>query len=181
LIGEIRDRETMEFALAFAETGHLCMATLHANSANQALDRIINFFPEERHAQLHMDLSLNLRAFVSQRLVSKVGGGRSAAVEILLNSPLISDLILRGETGMVKEIMAKSTEQGMQTFDQALFQLCEDGVISEEDALRNADSLTELRLRFKLKGKNAGAKSESIFALHEEPKEEKETEVQAGM
>ena len=181
LIGEIRDRETMEFALAFAETGHLCMATLHANSANQALDRIINFFPEERHAQLHMDLSLNLRSFVSQRLVPKVGGGRAAAVEILLNSPLIADLILRGETGMVKEIMAKSTEQGMQTFDQALFELCEAGIISEEDALRNADSLTELRLRFKLKGKNAGTKSTSIFALHEEPKEDKDAETPAGV
>lgn len=124
LIGEIRDRETMEFAMAFAETGHLCMATLHANSANQALDRIINFFPEERHAQLHMDLSLNLRAFVSQRLVSKKGGGRCAAIEILLNSPLVADLILKGETGMIKEAMAKSVELGMQTFDQALFDLC---------------------------------------------------------
>src|SRR5512146_702000 len=115
LIGEIRDRETMEFALNFAETGHLCMATLHANSANQALDRIVNFFPEERHAQLHMDLSLNLRAFVSQRLVPKKGGGRCAAIEILLNSPLVADLILKGETNMVKEAMAKSVELGMQT------------------------------------------------------------------
>ncbi len=153
LIGEIRDKETMEFAMAFAETGHLCMATLHANSANQALDRIINFFPEERHAQLHMDLSLNLKAFVSQRLVSKAGGGRVAAIEILLNSPLISDLILKGETNMIKEIMAKSTELGMQTFDQALFDLAESGKITQEDALRNADSINELRLRFKLKGK----------------------------
>jgi twitching motility protein PilU len=177
LIGEIRDKETMEFALAFAETGHLCMATLHANSSNQALDRIINFFPEERHAQLHMDLSLNLKAFVSQRLVSKAGGGRVAAIEILLNSPLISDLILKGETNMIKEIMAKSTELGMQTFDQALFDLAESGRITQEDALRNADSINELRLRFKLKSKNQ-EKSGLVdqLSLHEEPKEEDETE-----
>lgn len=178
LIGEIRDRETMEFALAFAETGHLCMATLHANSSNQALDRIINFFPEERHAQLHMDLSLNLRAFISQRLVPKKDGGRCAAIEILLNSPLIADLILKGETGMIKEVMAKSVELGMQTFDQALFALCEEGRITQEDALRNADSLNELRLRFKLHGKNAGVKKEEgskldALTLHEEkPAEE---------
>ncbi|NOT15564.1 MAG: PilT/PilU family type 4a pilus ATPase [Methylotenera sp.] len=172
LIGEIRDRETMEFALAFAETGHLCMATLHANSSNQALDRIINFFPEERHAQLHMDLSLNMRAFISQRLVSKTGGGRAAAIEVMLNSPLIQDLILKGETNMIKEVMAKSTELGMQTFDQALFNLCEEGRITQDDALRNADSINELRLRFKLHGKNAGVKKEvSILdnlSLHEE-------------
>jgi twitching motility protein PilU len=179
LIGEIRDRETMEFALAFAETGHLCMATLHANSANQALDRIVNFFPEERHAQLHMDLSLNLRAFVSQRLVPKKGGGRCAAIEILLNSPLVADLILKGETNMVKEAMAKSVELGMQTFDQALFQLCEEGRITEEDALRNADSLNELRLRFKLHSKNASTQDSSSridhLSLHEdEPEEEEE-------
>ena len=175
LIGEIRDRETMEFALAFAETGHLCMATLHANSSNQALDRIINFFPEERHAQLHMDLSLNMKAFISQRLVSKAGGGRCAAIEILLNSPLVSDLILKGETNMIKEAMAKSVEIGMQTFDQALFNLCEEGRISEEDALRNADSLNELRLRFKLHGKNAGKKDDSkttSLSLHEDAPEE---------
>jgi len=175
LIGEIRDRETMEFALAFAETGHLCMATLHANSSNQALDRIINFFPEERHAQLHMDLSLNMKAFISQRLVSKAGGGRCAAIEILLNSPLVSDLILKGETNMIKEVMAKSVEIGMQTFDQALFNLCEEGRISEEDALRNADSLNELRLRFKLHGKNAGKKDDSkttSLSLHEDAPEE---------
>lgn len=176
LIGEIRDKETMEFALAFAETGHLCMATLHANSSNQALDRIVNFFPEERHAQLHMDLSLNLRAFVSQRLVSKTGGGRAAAIEILLNSPLIQDLILKGETNMIKEAMAKSAELGMQTFDQALFKLAEEGRITQEDALRNADSVNELRLRFKLHGKNAGDKhaapAASVLALHEEPKAE---------
>ncbi|HSI43476.1 MAG TPA: PilT/PilU family type 4a pilus ATPase [Methylotenera sp.] len=180
LIGEIRDRETMEFALAFAETGHLCMATLHANSSNQALDRIINFFPEERHAQLHMDLSLNLKAFISQRLVSRTGGGRCAAIEILLNSPLVSDLILKGETNMVKEAMAKSVELGMQTFDQALFKLCEEGRITEEDALRNADSINELRLRFKLHGKNAGIKDGASKAdslsLHEDEPEEETTE-----
>jgi len=177
LIGEIRDRETMEFALAFAETGHLCMATLHANSANQALDRIVNFFPEERHAQLHMDLSLNLRAFVSQRLVPKKGGGRCAAIEILLNSPLVADLILKGETNAIKEAMAKSVELGMQTFDQALFSLCEEGRITEEDALRNADSINELRLRFKLHSKDS--KSRDVMSaidhlsLHEEkPAEE---------
>ena len=179
LIGEIRDRETMEFALAFAETGHLCMATLHANSSNQALDRIINFFPEERHAQLHMDLSLNLKAFVSQRLVSRTGGGRCAAIEILLNSPLVADLILKGETNMVKEAMAKSVELGMQTFDQALFKLCEEGRITEEDALRNADSINELRLRFKLHGKNAGikggeSKADSLSLHEDEPEEETE-------
>ncbi|OAM52740.1 type IV pili twitching motility protein PilT [Methylovorus sp. MM2] len=178
LIGEIRDKETMEFALAFAETGHLCMATLHANSANQALDRIINFFPEERHAQLHMDISLNLRAFVSQRLVPKKGGGRCAAIEILLNSPLVADLILKGETNMVKEAMAKSIELGMQTFDQALFQLCEEGRITEEDALRNADSINELRLRFKLHGKDAKSKDSNSsiehLSLHEDKPEEDE-------
>lgn len=179
LIGEIRDRETMEFALAFAETGHLCMATLHANSANQALDRIINFFPEERHAQLHMDLSLNLRAFVSQRLVPKKSGGRCAAIEILLNSPLVADLILKGETGMIKEAMAKSVELGMQTFDQALFDLCESGLITQEDALRNADSYNELRLKFKLHGKNSGATEDSsnkieTLSLHEDKPAEEE-------
>jgi twitching motility protein PilU len=179
LIGEIRDRETMEFALAFAETGHLCMATLHANSANQALDRIINFFPEERHAQLHMDLSLNLKSFISQRLISRTGGGRCAAIEILLNSPLVADLILKGETNMVKEAMAKSVELGMQTFDQAFFKLCEEGRITEEDALRNADSINELRLLFKLHGKNAGIKNSSkadSLSLHEEEPEEEATE-----
>src|SRR5450830_1577517 len=180
LIGEIRDRETMEFALAFAETGHLCMATLHANSANQALDRIINFFPEERHPQLHMDLSLNLKAFVAQRLVSKTGGGRCAAIEILLNSPLISDLILKGETNMIKEIMSKSTELGMQTFDQALFDLAESGKITQDDALRNADSINELRLRFKLKSRHQQDKSGLVdqLSLHEEPKEEDDQDEQ---
>ena len=156
LIGEIRDRETMEHAIAFAETGHLCMGTLHANSANQALDRIINFFPEERRAQLLMDLSLNLRALVAQRLIpKKEGSGRAAAIEIMLNSPMISDLIFKGNVHEIKEIMKKSSEQGMQTFDMALFELYESGVISYEDALRNADSMNELRLQIKLNGAEA--------------------------
>ncbi|MDD5471204.1 MAG: PilT/PilU family type 4a pilus ATPase [Sideroxydans sp.] len=151
LIGEIRDRETMEYAVAFAETGHLCMATLHANSANQALDRIINFFPEERREQLLMDLSLNVKALISQRLIPKKDGkGRSAAFEILLNSPLISDLIFKGEVHQIKEVMSKSREIGMQTFDQALFDLFEAGMISYEEALKNADSVNDLRLRIKL-------------------------------
>jgi len=151
LIGEIRDRDTMDYAIAFAETGHLAMATLHANSANQALDRIINFFPEERRSQLLMDLSLNLKAFVSQRLIPvRDGKGRVAAVEILINSPLISDLIFKGNVHEIKEIMAKSRELGMQTFDQHLFDLYEAGRISYEDALRNADSVNDLRLRIKL-------------------------------
>ena len=156
LIGEIRDRETMEYAIAFAETGHLCMSTLHANSANQALDRIINFFPEERRQQLLMDLSLNLKAFVSQRLIPKTGGkGRVAAVEIMLNSPLISELIFKGEVHEIKELMARSNELGMITFDQALFKLYEADLISYEDALRNADSVNDLRLKIKLHGKAA--------------------------
>ncbi|WP_297387629.1 PilT/PilU family type 4a pilus ATPase [Acidiferrobacter sp.] len=156
LIGEIRDRETMEYAIAFAETGHLCMATLHANSANQALDRIVNFFPEERRNQLLMDLSLNTRAIVSQRLIPRADGqGRAAAVEILLNTPLVADLIFKGEVHSLKEAMAKSREQGMQTFDQALFDLYESGAVSYEDALRNADSVNELRLAIKLRGKGA--------------------------
>jgi len=156
LIGEIRERETMEHAIAFAETGHLCLGTLHANSANQALDRIINFFPEERRQQLLMDLSLNLRALVSQRLIPlKEGKGRAAAVEVLLNSPLIADLIFKGEVHEIKEIMKKSRELGMQTFDQALFDLYEAGKISYEDALRNADSVNDLRLAIKLNSKEA--------------------------
>jgi twitching motility protein PilU len=156
LIGEIRDRDTMDHAIAFAETGHLAMATLHANSANQALDRIINFFPEERKHQLLMDLSLNIRALVSQRLIPKKDGkGRAAAVEILLNSPLISDMIFKGEVHEIKGIMAKSRELGMQTFDQHLFDLYEAGEISYEDALRNADSMNELRLMIKLNSKDA--------------------------
>jgi twitching motility protein PilU len=156
LMGEIRDRETMEHAIAFAETGHLCMATLHANSANQALDRVINFFPEERRPQLLMDLSLNLKAFVSQRLVPKQDGkGRQAVVEIMLNSPLISDLIFKGEVSEIKEIMKKSRNLGMQTFDQALFDAFENNVISLEDALRNADSMNDLRLQIKLNSQRA--------------------------
>jgi len=156
LIGEIRERETMEHAIAFAETGHLCMGTLHANSANQALDRIINFFPEERRPQLLMDLSLNLKGLISQRLIPLKGTkGRAAAIEILLNSPLISDLIFKGEVHEIKEIMKKSREMGMQTFDQALFELYENGKISYEDAMRNADSMNELRLQIKLHGKEA--------------------------
>ena len=161
LIGEIRDRETMEHAIAFAETGHLCMGTLHANSANQALDRIINFFPEERRAQLLMDLSLNLRSLVAQRLIpAKDGKGRVAAIEVLLNSPLIADLIFKGNVHEIKDIMKKSRELGMQTFDMALFELYEAGKISYEDALRNADSMNELRLKIKLEG--AEAKSQDL-------------------
>jgi twitching motility protein PilU len=151
LMGEIRTRETMEHAIQFSETGHLCMATLHANSANQALDRIINFFPEERRPQLLMDLSLNLRALISQRLVPRQDNkGRFAAVEVMLNSPLISDLIFKGDVAEIKEVMKKSTNIGMQTFDQALFQAFETNLITLEDALRNADSLNDLRLQIKL-------------------------------
>jgi len=167
LIGEIRERETMEHAIAFAETGHLCLGTLHANSANQALDRIINFFPEERRQQLLMDLSLNLRALVSQRLVPlKEGKGRCAAVEVMLNSPLISDLIFKGEVHEIKEIMKKSRELGMQTFDQALFDLYEAGKISYEDALRNADSVNDLRLAIKLQSKEAKTRDISSGIEH---------------
>jgi twitching motility protein PilU len=156
LMGEIRDRETMEHAVAFAETGHLCMATLHANSANQALDRIVNFFPEERRDQLLMDLSLNLKAMVSQRLLPREeGNGRIAAVEILLNTPLITDLIFKGEVSEIKEVMKKSREHGMQTFDQALFALYEGHYVSYEDALRNADSVNDLRLQIKLHSSRA--------------------------
>ena len=153
MIGEIRDRETMEHAVAFAETGHLCLATLHANSSNQALDRIINFFPEERRQQLLMDLSLNLKALISQRLVPLEGRkGRVAAVEVMINSPLVSDLIFKGDVAEIKEIMKKSRELGMQTFDQHLFDLYEGGQIGYEDALRNADSVNDLRLNIKLNG-----------------------------
>ena len=156
LIGEIRDREVMEHAIAFSETGHLCLATLHANNANQAMDRIINFFPEDRRPQLLMDLSLNLKGVVSQRLIPlKEGKGRVPAVEVLLNSPLISDLIFKGEIHEIKEIMKKSRELGMQTFDQALFDLYEKGSIGYEDALRFADSTNEVRLAIKLHGKEA--------------------------
>jgi twitching motility protein PilU len=154
MIGEIRDRETMEHGIAFAETGHLCMATLHSNSANQALDLIINFFPEERRQQLLMDLSLNLKAIVSQRLLPHVSGkGRTPAIEILLNTPLVSDLIFKGEVAGIKDVMKKSRELGMQTFDQALFVLYEANKIDYEDALRNADSVNDLRLNIKLNSK----------------------------
>ncbi|WP_305072268.1 PilT/PilU family type 4a pilus ATPase [Propionivibrio sp.] len=156
LMGEIRDRDTMDYGVAFAETGHLCLATLHANSTNQAIDRIINFFPEERRHQLLMDLSLNLRALVSQRLLPKKDGkGRVAAVEVMLNSPLISDLIFKGEVHEIKEVMKRSRELGMQTFDQALFDLYEAGRITYEDALRNADSINDLRLQIKLHSKES--------------------------
>ncbi len=156
LMGEIRDRKTMELAVAFAETGHLCMATLHANSANQALDRIINFFPEERRQQLLMDLSLNLKGLVSQRLMPRqTGRGRVAAVEVMLNTPLIGDLIFKGEVSEIKELMKRSRELGMQTFDQSLFDLYEANDITYEDALRNADSVNDLRLQIKLKSVRA--------------------------
>ena len=156
LIGEIRDRDTMEHAIAFAETGHLCLSTLHANSTNQALDRIINFFPEDRRQQLLMDLSLNLKSLVSQRLIPTVSGnGRIAASEIMINTPLMSDLIFKGNVHDIKELIAKSNELGMQTFDQALFNLYESGQIKYEDALRNADSVNDLRLRIKLEGKDS--------------------------
>jgi twitching motility protein PilU len=157
LIGEVRDRETMDHAIAFAETGHLVMCTLHANSTNQALDRIINLFPEERRQQLLMDLSLNLRALVSQRLIGlKDRKGRVPAVEILLNSPLVSDLIFKGEINQIREVMKRSRDQGMQTFDQVLFDLHEQELIGYEDALRNADSVNDLRLQIKLNSKLAG-------------------------
>ena len=163
LIGEIRDRETMDYAIAFAETGHLCLSTLHANSTNQALDRIINFFPEERRAQLLMDLSLNLKGIVSQRLIARANGeGRVPAVEVMLNTPLMSDLIFKGNVHEIKELMSKSRELGMQTFDQALFDLFESGQITYEDALRNADSLNDLRLRIKLESK--GAKKQDLMS-----------------
>jgi twitching motility protein PilU len=163
LIGEVRDRETMEYAIAFAETGHLCLSTLHANNANQALDRIINFFPEDRRQQLLMDLSLNMRAFISQRLLlRKDGVGRVAAVEVMLNSPLISDLIFKGEVHEIKDVMSRSRELGMQTFDQALFDLFDNGLITYEDALRNADSVNDLRLRIKLESK--GSKDKDLTA-----------------
>ena len=159
LLGEIRDRETMEFGIQFAETGHLALATLHANNANQALDRIINFFPEERRTQLLMDLSANLKGIISQRLIKKSdGAGRVAAIEILLNSPLIKDLILKGELHEIKPIMAKSNELGMNTFDQALFNLYESDDITYDDAMRYADAVNELRLRIKLEGKEAKSK-----------------------
>ncbi len=167
LMGEIRDRESMEHALAFSETGHLCLATLHANSANQAMDRIINFFPEERRTQLLMDLSLNLKAVVSQRLVPRQDSkGRFAAVEVMLNSPLISDLIFKGDVSEIKEIMKKSRNMGMQTFDQALFDAFEGNHILYEDALRNADSVNDLRLQIKLYSQRAKSTDLSAGTEH---------------
>ena len=173
LIGEIRDRETMEYGIQFAETGHLCLATLHANSANQAMDRIINFFPEERRQQLLMDLSLNTKAFIAQRLIPREGGiGRIAAMEIMLNTPLVQDLIFKGEVGQIKEIMSESTRLGMQTFDQALFALYEESAVSYEEAMRNADSKNELRLRIKLESKRdssiADRQSESLRIMEDD-------------
>ncbi|WP_038345737.1 PilT/PilU family type 4a pilus ATPase [Acinetobacter sp. A47] len=178
LIGEIRDTETMEHAIAFAETGHLCLGTLHANNANQALDRIINFFPEERRNQLLMDLSSNLKGIISQRLVrTQDGKGRRAAIEILLNTPLISDNILKGQFHALKEIMSKSRELGMQTFDQALFDLYNEGAISYDEALRNADSVNELRLQIKLKAtRQDGAPVAMMTALNVVPEQKAEQE-----
>jgi twitching motility protein PilU len=180
LIGEIRDAETMEHAVAFAETGHLCLGTLHANSANQTIDRIINFFPEERRNQLLMDLSSNLRAIISQRLIRTVDGkGRKAAIEILINTPSIAEKIFKGEFHEIKQIMAKSRELGMRTFDWALFDLYNDGHIPYEEAIRNADSANELRLNIKLKsarGEPSSAASSSL-SLHEDPTEQQVEEL----
>ena len=179
LIGEIRDTETMEHAIAFAETGHLCLGTLHANNANQTMDRIINFFPEERRNQLLMDLSSNLRAIVSQRLVrTEDGKGRKAAIEILLNTPTIAEMIFKGSFQSIKEIMAKSRELGMRTFDQALFDLYDAGHVSYDEAIKNSDSANELRLNIKLKGtRSQPAESSNTFnlELHEEKAPEEET------
>ncbi len=161
LIGEIRDQETMEHALAFAETGHLCISTLHANNANQALDRVINFFPEERHKQLFLDLSLNLQSFVSQRLIPTVDGKRCAAIEILLGTPRICDLIKKGQIDEIKEVMSKSENQGMQTFDTALFKLFNSGKITQEEALKNADSRNNLALKIRL-SKSDDSKEPSV-------------------
>jgi twitching motility protein PilU len=180
LIGEIRDTETMEHAIAFAETGHLCLGTLHANNANQTMDRIINFFPEERRNQLLMDLSSNLRAIVSQRLVrTEDGKGRKAAIEILLNTPTIGEMILKGSFQSIKEIMQKSRELGMCTFDQALFELYNRGFISYDEAIRNADSANGLRLQIKLSGERkapgeggGSAKPAELSMLMDEPEEE---------
>jgi twitching motility protein PilU len=167
LMGEIRDRETMDLAVAFAETGHLCMATLHANSANQALDRMVNFFPEERRPQLLMDLSLNLKALISQRLLPRQEGkGRVAAVEIMLNTPLIADMIFQGKVGELKDLMKRSRELGMQTFDQALFDLYEANLCTYEDVLRNADSVNDLRLQIKLDSQRSRVQDLSAGTEH---------------
>ena len=174
LIGEIRDRETMEHAIAFAETGHLCISTLHANNANQALDRIINFFPEERRSQLLMDLSMNMQAIVSQRLIPTVDGKRCAAIEVLLGTPMISDLILRGEIDGIKEVMQKSENIGMKTFDTALFELYQEGLISDEEALRNADSPNNVRLKIKFANEGGGADGDGPAGLSLESIEEED-------
>jgi twitching motility protein PilU len=175
LIGEIRDRETMEHAIAFAETGHLCISTLHANNANQALDRIINFFPEERRAQLLMDLSLNIQCFVSQRLIPTVDGKRCAAIEILLGTPMIADLILKGDIDGIKEVMEKSENIGMKTFDGALFELYREGLISEDEALRNADSPNNVRLKIKVAKEGGEVEEEAVgFSLESLDEEEKQ-------
>ena len=163
LIGEIRDRETMEYGIQFAETGHLCLATLHANSANQALDRVINFFPEEKRNQLLMDMSLNIKSIISQRLLPRESGeGRVAAMEILMQTPLVSDLISKGEVVQLKEVMKKGNRLGMNTFDQALYDLFEAGSISYEEALKNADSKNEIRLRIKLESKRAATDPNAV-------------------
>ena len=163
LIGEIRDQKTMEHAIAFAETGHLCLATLHANNTNQALDRIINFFPEARHKQLLLDLSLNIKALISQRLLPTPSGkGRRAAIEVLLNTPLMCDLIMKGEVHEIKALMSKGRDQGMQTFDHALFDLLQQNAITIEEAMRNADSVNDLRLRIKLEGGESAAVDDMI-------------------
>jgi len=181
LIGEIRDQQTMEHAIAFAETGHLCLATLHANNANQAFDRIINFFPSARHKQLLLDLSLNMKAFISQRLLPTPSGkGRRAAVEVLLNTPLMADLILRGEIHEIKALMQKSTEHGMQTFDQALFDLLNEGAITIEEAMRNADSVNDLRLRIKLDA-NSDHAVDDMIANSMTLEEDQDDDKQGGM
>ncbi|MFT6287658.1 MAG: twitching motility protein PilU [Alcanivorax sp.] len=172
LIGEIRDRETMEHAIAFAETGHLCISTLHANNANQALDRIINFFPEERRSQLLMDLSLNIQSIVSQRLIPTLDGKRCAAIEVLLGSPMIADLVLKGDIDGIKEVMEKSGNIGMKTFDGALFDLYKEGLVSEEDALRNADSVNNVRLKIKFANEGGDLEDDNAMGLSLESLEE---------
>jgi twitching motility protein PilU len=171
LIGEIRSQDTMEHALAFAETGHLCLSTLHANNANQALDRIINFFPEERHKQLFLDLSLNLRGLVSQRLIPSVDGRRAAAFEILLGTPRVCDLVKQGKVDEIKEVIDKSEEQGLQTFDSALYTLFRQGRISEEEALKNADSRNNLRLKIQLSDSKTPEPANQFAGLALSPKD----------
>ena len=177
LIGEIRDRETMEHAIAFAETGHLCISTLHANNANQALDRIINFFPEERRNQLLMDLSLNIQGIISQRLIPTVDGKRCAAIEVLLGTPMIADLVLRGDIDGIKEVMQKSENIGMKTFDTALLELYQEGLITEEEALRNADSPNNVRLKIKFAKEEGDAEGGPMGLSLESSEEEDEGQV----